>query len=154
MFKLSSIFPLFVLKIMNYSLIYAILHYCNIINGGAEQTHIKPLVISQKKRVMRIFSGESYFALTNSLIWQQSILNFTDISLYMILLFMLESLNEFNTFLNHIYSTRVQLLIRPKFQRTTITQQNITYCEPSTWSSLPCSINKYTNLTLFSFEIV
>ena len=64
LFKLSSIFPPSILKIMYYSLIYPYFHYCNIIWGGAYQTHIKPLVILQK-RVTQIISGESYLVTSN-----------------------------------------------------------------------------------------
>ena len=56
LFRLSSIFPLHILKMIYYSLIYPYMHYCNLIWSIAYQTHIEPLVISQKRVISRVFS--------------------------------------------------------------------------------------------------
>ena len=60
---------------------------------------------------------------------------------------MLKNLNKFNTFSNHSYRTRGRFLLRPKCQRTTVTQHTITYRKPKTWNSLPDFTKKYWNLS-------
>ena len=49
---------------------------------------------------------------------------------------------KFIKFSNHTcsYRTRGPFLLRPKFQRTTFTQQSIKYRRSKTWDSLPNSI--------------
>ena len=152
LFKLSTVFPLHILKIMYYSLIYPYLHYCNIIWSGTYQTHIKPLAILQK-RAIRVISGESYLSHTNSLFYQHGILKFTDINTYLTALFMFKNLNNFNTFSNHNYRTRGRFLLRPQFQRTVITQQSIKYRGPKTWNSLPNSIKSIRTLPSFKLNL-
>ena len=137
---------------MCYSLTYPYLHYCDIIWGDAYQTHIKPSVILQK-RVIRILSGEPYLAHTNNLFCQQSVLKFTDINKYLTALFMFKNFDKFATFSNHNYSTRGQFSLRPKFQRTNITQQSIAYHGPKTWNSLPDYMKSIRTLPAFKLNL-
>ena len=137
---------------MYYSLIYPYLHYCNIIWSGTYQTHTKPLFIL-RKRAIRIISGESYYSHTNGLFHQQNILKLTDLNTYLTALYIFKNLSKFVTFSNHSYGTRGRLLLRPKYQRTTITQQSITYRGPKIWNSLPDTLKKIRTLPSFKTKL-
>ena len=109
-------------------------------------------VILQKSAI-RIISGESYLSHTNSLFYQNGLLKFTDINTYATALFRFKNFNKFNTFSNHSYRTTGQFLLRPKFERTTVTQQSITYRGPKTWNSLPNSIKSLRTLASFKLSL-
>ena len=112
--RFISNFDLNILKTNYHSLIYRYLHHCNINWSCTYQTHIKPLIILQK-RAIRIISRESYLSHTNSLFYQKNILKCSDINTYLNALFKFENQNIFETYSNQNYSIRGQVLLSPRF---------------------------------------
>ena len=129
-------------------MIYSYVHYCNIIWSGTYQAHVEPLTVLQK-RAIRIITGQSYLAHTNNLFLQENMLKFTDVNIYLTAIFMFKNLNKFKTFSSHNYNTRGKLLLRPEFQRISLTQQNISYRGPKIWNSLPEPIRNSRSLQIF-----
>ena len=67
-------------------------------------------------------------------------LKLSDINKYLIALYIFKVFDKFESFSNHNYNTRGKFLLRPKFQRTTVTQQSIVYRGHKIWNSLSDSI--------------
>ena len=66
---------------------------------------------------------------------------------------MFKNFNKFNTFSNHSFRAIEQFLLRHKFQRTTVTQQSITYHGQKTWNSLRNSIKSPRTLASFNLSL-
>lgn len=87
--------------------------------------------------------------LPQTISYHQILLKFTDINKRLFERFMFKVFNDFNTFLNQSYITRGQFLLRPKIQRTTVTQRSIANCWLKTWDSPSDSIKIIRTLPLF-----
>ena len=75
---LKFTFPTRILKSLYYSFVYPYFNYCNLIWGGAADTHIKPLVQLQKK-CTRIISKVGYLDHTEPLFSELKLLNIEQI---------------------------------------------------------------------------
>ena len=119
------------------------------LRGGTYDTHLSPLVLLQKK-IIRIITGQSYFAHTDPLFLQTGILKIPDIHKYLLGIYMFK--NKMNNNLPrslHDYYTRGFNNIPIAFQRLTLTQHSINYEASQVWNNLPLDIRNSTSLHIF-----
>ena len=101
-----------------YSLIYPYLIYCNLIWGSTFETHLRPLIILQK-RAIRVINKVHYLQHTSPLFFSNKILKLLDIVKYRQAVYMYKNLATHET-PSHPYSTRNRGNLIMPFQRLAI----------------------------------
>ena len=150
--RLQSDVPLPNLINLYYSLFYPYLLYCNMAWGGAYESHLKPVILLQKK-IIRIIMSQHYLAHTNDLFFQSKILKFNDIHKFIVCLYVHKNLNKFLNQNQHPYATRSRDLIVPHFHRLTLTQRSISYIGPRFWNTLPPDLRNIDRFSEFKNKL-
>ena len=128
-----------------YSFIYPYLNYCNRVWGNTYTTHLKPIVLMQKK-IVRIITGSPYLAHTEPLMKEFKLVNISSINEYGRALFSHKFVNSQlpgnfdNYFINnhefHNYDTRSREDMRIPNSRLDIRKQKpIRKAGPALWNS-------------------
>ena len=148
LFKLRDYLPLPKLICLYYTFIYPYLIYCNLVWGSTFETHLKPLIILQKK-VIRIINRADFNDHTNDLFYMNKILKIADIHNYNLAIYMYKNKNSSNFKRIHDYQTRHSSQLIPNYHRLTTTQHSLTFTGPITWNQIPERIRQARSLTLF-----
>ena len=152
-YNLSQYIPVTALIPLYFSLILPYFNYCTTIWGAIYDIHLKPLELLQK-RCVRIITKSTFLAHTDPLFQRCKILKIRDLFKYRVALRAYKDQNivaaQYNS--NHSYSTRSSSLLRPDYQRLTVTQQSIHYLIPTVWNSIPVSIKNSKSLNIFKRE--
>ena len=150
LYSLRDYLPIPALLSLYYALIYPYLNYCILIWGGACTSHLRPLVVLQK-RAVRVISKSSYLAHTNELFRKYEILKLDDIYRYRLGICAFSNKDElFAAYQrDHSYETRGRSLLRPSFQRLKSTQNSLSYRLPETWNNIPMHVKTSNSLVRF-----
>ena len=138
-YKLRNFLPLKSLISLYYTFIYPYFVYCNIVWCNTFSTHLIPLEMLQRK-ALRIINRSAYNSHTNVLFYNNKILKLRDLNFYFQSIFMYNS-NTSDFHSNHTHNTRhSRSNLVPVFQRTTRTQQSLSYSGPKIWNQIPIEI--------------
>ena len=151
-YKFKSFLSRELLVLLYYSLIYPYLLYANAVWGATFHTHLKPLILIQK-RIIRLITGQSYLAHTNPLFASTSILKVTDINFFVMAQMCFYSDQILNYSPIHAYPTRFRNNVRPEFQRLTICQRSTKYLLPSVWNELPPDIKTIDSFRTYKNKV-
>ena len=152
LFKLKNFAPPRVLKNIYYTLVYPYIIYCNLSWGHTFISSLQPIIITQK-RIVRTLSNASFYAHTNPLFHEQSILKLLDLIKYRTTIFMYKNIDQFSTPNFHTYNTRNNSSLRPTYRRTTLTQHSLSFIGPNTWNNLPLIIKSSPSLEIFKRKV-
>ena len=151
LYKLRQYLPLQNLICLYYTFIYPYLVYCNLVWGNTFESHLKPLVILQKKAI-RVINGANFNSHTNDLFYSNRILKLKDINIFLQAIYMYKSDTAvFQT--SHFYNTRNRNNLNPIFQRTVRTQMSLSFSAPKIWNELPSSIKDLPTLNQFKNKL-
>ena len=128
-------------------LTYNILHW-----GGTNETHLKPLVIIQK-RIIRTIADADYLAHTSPLFYKLKLLKLYDLYRFQVVVDTRSKIDKGYYRTLHDRSTRNNQLACPKFHRLVRTQQSVTFNGPTFWNYLPENIRKIKSLTIFKKKL-
>ena len=134
-----------------YSLFYPYLLYCNIIWGGAADTHLNKIFLLQKK-VIRLICSEPYLSHTNNLFFKSKILKVHDVYKFMLCLYFHQNRTSFHSF-SHSHFTRNRNQIVPEFERLTLSQRSVYYACPIAWNDLPEYLKNIRSYSNFKFNL-
>ena len=145
---MKNIVPGSCLKLMYSSLILPYLTYCNIVWCCTYDSHLRPLIVLQK-RAIRIICKQSYLAPSNELFFRQKILKLTDIRNFQLAIYAFENRLE-NIYLNAApYNTRNSENLNIPFRRLTLAQHSSSYLAAKFWNSLPICIRNSRSVRVF-----
>ena len=156
--RVKNILPQRLLLSLYYTLVYPHLIYCNIVWGGACDSHTGKLFILQK-RVVRIIENCYYLAPTTPIFKNHSMLKLKDIHVFLTAQFMYKvklrllptiCLVMFQICLNKHYATRMQNYFVYCVGRTSIRQKSINFYGPRLWHTIPMPIQQSVSLFLFN----
>ena len=133
-----------------YAFIFPFLSYYILVWGGTCSSHLKSLIIQQKK-VIRIISNAPPYSHTSNFFHTLKILKFNDIYKYQLALYMYTSFDKFKC--THPVNTRNRNLALPAFQRLTQTQRSVSFRGPHIWNELPAYIRAIDSLPSFKREL-
>ena len=155
---LKFFFPSRILKSLYYSFVYPYFSYCNIIWGGAANTHLESLVLLQKKCI-RIICKMGYLDHTEPLFKENNILKIDQIYSLNCAKFVFCSLNkikyiEFHHRLAtngsfHHYQTRSSKQLRTEYVRLQKFMNSFLNHGIKIWNDLPESIKNVKSLPTF-----
>ena len=146
---LKYTFPIRALKTLYYSLIYPYYNYCNIIWGSAANSHLKSLILMQKKCIRNI-SKAGFYDHTEPLFNEHKVLTVPKIYDYNCAKFIFQCYNN-NTYSNfknrlktnsefHEYNTKSKNLLRKPFVRLSKFTHSFLYNGIEIWNRLPVSV--------------
>ena len=147
LYKLRNYLPLSSLIQLYYTFIYPHFIYCNLIWGNTFESHLKPLIILQKK-VIRIINHANFNCHTNDLFHRNEILKLKDISFFLQGVHMYKT-DHISFQQTHSYNTRNRSHLIPTFQRTVLTQRSLLYSAPNVWNQIPTEIKTLPTLPKF-----
>ena len=133
-----------------YAFAYPYLSYCVLVWGGTYDSHLKNLIVQQKK-IIRVIAGVPAFSHTSHLFHSLGLLKFNDIYKYHVSLHMHKFLGSFQC--RHSLNTRNRNLAVPSFHRLTLTQHAVSFRGPRIWNELPIYIRKIENIHKFKKEL-
>ena len=141
---------------------YPYLIYCNHVWGNTYQSHLDKIVKLQKK-IIRIISGAKYRDHTAPLFKCNGVLNMKQINVYMIGIFMYQSVNsELPTMLSDIfkynrdvnrYVTRQSDDLFVPMHRTNIRRNAIAVHGSKVWNAIQNNIKMAASLSCFKFKL-
>ena len=147
------------MKSLYHAFVYPYLSYCNHVWGITYMTHLKPLVLLQKK-IVRIVTGSSYLAQTEPLMKQNKILNINSINDYSRAIFwynftrsnlptMFQNYFDYNREY-HPYNTRYRNDLHTASYNLDVRKFSIRAAGPVLWNALPREIRD--SPTVHSFK--
>ena len=150
LYALKPFLPISALISVYYSLIYPYLNYCILLWGGTCQTHLRPLILLQK-RCVRLITKSSYLAHTDPIFRKYNLLKVMDLYKYRLGIYAYSnqvtlSLNHCR---NHNYETRCRTQLLPVFQRLNESQKSLKFAVPREWNSIPDYIKRSNTLNQF-----
>ena len=158
LYKIRSLLTSNALKTIYYSLVYPYLQYGIVFWGGACNTHLNKLFVSQKK-IVRIITNSPYRAHTNALFLNQSLLKLDDIKKLEMSKFIYSDLNTHNN-LNlrtrnaiHSYNTRNNSALNLPQARTDLYTRSVFYEGLKIYNSLDPEIQESTSLPTFKIKL-
>lgn len=126
------------------------LHYCIPIWCSTYPTHLLPL-FKMQKRIIRIITNSDFYAHTQPLFKESSVLKLFDINKLEIAVYMFKIFTTQNVELpQHNYPTRTQHNIRIPRHNLTLFQHSLSYLAPKTWNAIPDHIKNLPSV--FSFK--
>ena len=149
--KLRKFLPFNAMRSLYHTLIYPYLIYCNLSWGNTFQSHLKPLEILQK-RAIRVINGLQFRAHTSEYFYSSKLLKLSDINLYRQAQYVYLNPSLFESS-SHNYDTRYSSQLVPLFNRTTLTQNSLTYSAPHVWNYLPNEIREAQSVAEFKNKI-
>ena len=151
LYKLRSRVPYETLKSVYHSFIETYLNYCSIIFGNAYPSHLRSLVVAQK-RCVRIIANENQYSHSDPIFSRLKLLKFAEIYKFKLGVYMFCNLHKFSLSSSvHEHSTRFSegnFLV--PFQRLTLTRNQSVLCQaPSNWNTIPNLIKNCETLKSF-----
>ena len=148
-YRIRDFLPQAVLVRLYYNLIYPYLFYCNSIWGGTYATHLKNLVVLQKRSI-RLINFAPYLAHTHELFYHSKILKLNDIHKFCLAMFLYKRPDLLTDYTRtHSYSTRFYSNLLPEFQRLSLTQRSLFYTAPLVWNEIPQNIKNLDSISSF-----
>ena len=151
-YELKQNVPIGILKTLYFSFVYPHLTYCVTTWGSTYESHLKPIVLLQKK-IIRMVANVEYLSHTNPLFYNFELLKFQDIYNLAISIFMYKNKNSPIFQSEHNYVTRNRDLAQIPFQRLTLTQHSIYHTAPVFWNKIPDRIKRSRSIGKFKFEM-
>ena len=152
LFKIRDKLPLNARINFYHSFIYPYLAYSVVVWGNTSYVHIKPLIL-QQKRIIRIISDAGYRDHTTPLFRRFSILKFTDIHRFFMLIFTRKAILNGSFQCLHSVNTRNRDQAIPTYQRLSQTQRSVNFHGPSLWNSLPLDLKNIEKLPCFKKKL-
>ena len=141
------------LKNLYYGLVYPYLIYCNIIWGGTNITHLRRLIVLQKK-IIRIITASDYLAHTAPLFKKLKILTIPDLHRYLLVGYVHRNIDKFKSHSDvHDYFTRYRQNICVNYCRLSSTQRSLQFSASRAWNSLPNVIREIGSLSKFNHAV-
>ena len=123
------------------------LSYCNLAWGSTYISHLKPLILLQKKAIRVLFRAD-HDAHAENLFCISKILKVTDLVKPEQAVYMYNSIS--NRYIrDHSHNTRNSSNLIPSYQRLSVTQHSLSYVAPTIWNSLPDFVKKSKDLVVF-----
>ena len=155
-------FPRHILIMVYMSLIYSYINYCNIIWGSADECHLKPLIVLQKK-ALRIITNSNFRDASAPIFYNLKLLPIHEIFHLNCLKFLYKCLND-NKFpitkqrilqnnSSHGYETRHKYLLKPLFERLELCKKAFLSQSIKLWNNLNTSIKDSKALHIFKFKV-
>lgn len=151
--KLKDILSKEHIKIIYYGMIESIIKYGIIAWGGANKTHIKPLILIQKM-YLKILYGKPNLYPTELLYKESEMLNIRKLYSQCLLIHQHKLYAE-TTLVNHIYNTRVKNKKQVKVivAQKTIGTKCFIYLGPRLYNKLPENIKQNKPITKYKREV-
>ena len=153
-----SFFPRFILKSLYYTLVYPCLTYCILAWGQVCTTTLNPIIVLQKK-VVRIINGSDFYAHTNKIFNNLTILKLEYIFKYHCALFIYQIQNKNkalymneqikNNQISIEYSLRNNGALRLPSVRVFKFKQSLIYQVSKLWNCLPNEIKLISSKNMF-----
>ena len=125
----------------------------NVINwGNTNETHLKPLYLTQK-RIIRCITNANYLDSTTPLFYNLSILKLQDLYRFYAALDTFGKLKKGHYEITHDRNTRNKQNAMPKYHRLSRTQQSITFSGPTIWNTLPDHLRNINSLPNFKHNL-
>ena len=148
LYKIKGNLPLFVRLSYYNAFVLPYLSY-NIIHwGGTNETHLKPLIVIQK-RIIRTIADAGFLEHTTPLFFKLKLLKLKDLHKYYAVIDTHIKILEGKYKSAHNRNTRYSNLAVPKFQYLTRTQQSVTFMGPTFWNTLPDSLRNEKSIACF-----
>ena len=155
-------FPRHILIMVYMSLIYSYINYCNIIWGSADECHLKPLIVLQKK-ALRIINNSNYRDASAPIFYNLKLLPIPEIFHLNCLKFLYKCLKD-NSFpvikqrilqnnSSHGYETRYRYLLKPLFERLEICKKAFLSQSIKFWNNLNPIIKESKSLHSFKLKV-
>ena len=148
--KIKHFVPLDIMIKLYNSLAYPYFTYCNVVWGNTFPTHVKPIIVLQKKLV-RIITNSHYLEHTSPLFKLTNILPYEKLHSYLLALHMFRKLssNQIRNSTRHDYNTRSGSEIHIPFHRLSISQHSVDYASGHVWNMLPQYLKNCVNMRQF-----
>lgn len=152
--KAKHIAPIKILQCLYYAHIYPHLTYCNPIWSQTYPCHLSQLNVLHKK-IIRIITNSDFIEHSQPLFKRLNILNFADLSQYIIASFMYNKINSnnYNTQPIHTYQTRNQHSLYIPRPNLTLFKHSFMYSGPKFWNSIPKEIKESKSLSSFKIKL-
>lgn len=152
--RLRHCVPHKVLLDLYYALVYPYFLYGNIVWGGTNVQHLRPLQLLQKK-IIRLITNSSYLAHTSPLFKQTNVLKLTDLHNYLLCLHMFTLKQNNNAIFEcvHNHYTRHREDARSAFQRLSVAQKSLSCAAPQAWNAVPRGIRECDSYNVFKREV-
>ena len=155
-------YPTHILRLLYMSLIFSYLNYCNVVWGSAYDSHLKPLIILQKKAV-RVITNSAYDASSAPIFDSLKVLQLQKIHKLNCCIFMFKCLNTNNypihrnkTLQNtatHNYATRNRELFYVPRERLEICRKSFLNKGISLWNDISTEVKSEKALHSFKTAI-
>ena len=136
MYRVRDFLPKSCLFSLYYALVYSYLSYCILIWGGTFPTHLKPLLVLQK-RVIRTIHHSNYRDHTHGLFMSSGILKLPDIFKLVLGCYIYERRGDNRFLRGHNHETRGRSNMLPTYHRLSVSQKSLFYAGPTLWNSIP-----------------
>ena len=155
-------FPKHILIMVYMSLIYSYINYCNLIWGSADECHLRPLIVLQKKAV-RLINNSNVRDPSAPIFYDFKILPIPQVFHFNCLKFIYKCLKE-NSFpvirqrildncSYHNYETRHRSLLNPSFGRLHICKKAYLSQSINLWNTLDVSLKESKSLHIFKSNV-
>ena len=155
-------FPKHILIMVYMSLIYSYINYCNLIWGSADECHLRPLIVLQKKAV-RLINNSNVRDPSAPIFYDFKILPIPQVFHFNCLKFIYKCLKE-NSFpvirqrildncSYHSYETRHRSLLNPSFGRLHICKKAYLSQSINLWNTLDVSLKESKSLHIFKSNV-
>lgn len=151
LFKIRDCLPMEARLKFYYSFMYPYLVYNVLSWGSASDSVLYPLII-QQKRIVRTICNSERTDHSSPLFYRLKLLKLKDIFKYELCLHMYDNLSN-EIYSNHNVPTRNSNLLRPTFQRLTVTQRAVSFQGPTAWNSLPAEIKNLSSKNVFKNKL-
>ena len=155
-------FPKHILIMLYMSLIYSYINYCNVIWGSADECHLKPLLVLQKK-ALRMITNSNFRDASAPIFYGLKLLPISEVFDLNCLKFLYKCLKDdrFPTLRKrildnntcHNHETRYKSLLNPPFARLHICRKAYLNHSIYLWNNLNSSVQESTSLHSFKFKI-
>ena len=149
--RLRSLVPLQCLRLLYFSLIHPYILYCLPIFGKACATHMKPLIVLQK-RAIRIINNAEYLAHTDPLFRTSKILKVYDQYNHSVGTYVYRNQDLLVNFTrNHHYNTRNRNSYLAPRERLRSTERSVLYNAVCIWNTIPEDIKNSLSVASFKY---
>ena len=155
-------FPKHILIMVYMSLIYSYINYCNIIWGSADECHLKPLLVLQKK-ALRLITNSYFRDASAPIFYHLKLLPIPEVYDLNCLKFLYKcmvsdrfpSLKQriLDNKSSHNYETRFKSLLKPPFVRLHICKKAYLSHSIYLWNNLDPCVKESKSLHSFKFKI-
>ena len=153
LYLIRDLMPKNILINLYYSIVYPHILYCNLIWGNTYASHLKPLVIAQKRIVKTLtFKPKSFSSVI--LFKDINLLNINQLNKYSLCIFVFKNLHGIqddivfeNSRINQHYNVRDQYKLSLPSSGSTQSQKSVEYSAVSIWNSLPVHLRTINTIS-------